>query len=767
MSRKRKLKKQRKRRAQWTLHLEDLYLRQADEAFLEAAGPRFQELEAASLADVYDEVTDRALAGALTGGDPERVRQLLARIRRGPDPRPLVLLAEAVDLLARGHRERAAARLASFGEAGPGSEAALGAARHLLPRLRALADPQGVPAAEQSTDGSAPWRELEETARLTRAVEAHAVSGGGLPRSLEPEDSAARAVWDFYRALAAVAARNFRPGAKTLSALARAVATLKSQGPVDRLLGHLLRETQRRQRALAGLHQLEQTLRRRRGRGAQHEEILLERLGTAGLDPKLIQDQPLALLQPLQQALRQRWRGLLELVLERRGAAGLAVLFAARPELLAVDLDAGTGVAAARRWAQAKALLGSRSFGELAAFLRTAGARAKTSGRLAALWSLELWARRSETEGVDLDQAHLALVRLIEMAVAIDHRFTAAERPQVARFLRDELLELCNVLYVCGHFLDAAKALLEHLGDDSGLLAVALAGAVSSRDDRTRRAVTARIAALGPARADQETLLRLIDNLAAERPSITVPVLTALKPLFTGAGWSEALDRVAPEAVDGMRRGLVEAYDVEAEDPEGAAWVLSEVRKDLELYRPLLDGRPELAALELAVDCYGTPPAAAKLAVGSFLDRFEGLEPALVLYGQALDLSAVGVSPQVDAALTEAVIDRLDARWTLWLRFLIPLAFDATARQFRRLRKKIRRLLKDADLEDDDRQALRDILEQAGEIRKARRLASILPPDLELPGLEAAEEPEGKPRKPRARRPRPVDDRQLDLFAPE
>ncbi len=772
MSRKRRLKKQRKRRAQWVGQLEDLYLRQADQAFLEAARPHLGELDATPVAELYGEVVDRALAGALTGGDPARIAELLALARRDAGSRPLVLLAEAVDLLATGRREAAAAKLAALREAG---EAELGAAGHLPARLRALARPESAPAAEPERPDDASRRGIGELARLSGTLEAHAAAGKGhpeggptkrrLPRSLELEDPAARATWDYYRALTAVAARGFRPGAGTLAALARATAALRREAPAGGPLERLLRETDRRLRALTAVFELEQAV--RRSRRPHLEELVLEKLNAAGLSPGLLRDRPPPLLRPLRQALRTRWRGLLELVFERRGAAGLGVLLAVRPELVAAELDVGAGLAEVAKWAEAKALIEAERFGELATFLSSAGARVDGAQRLAVLWSLELWARCEDARGMDLETAHETLVRLGAMAADAGRRFAAGDSLGVARFLKGELFELYGLLHLCGHFLDAAGALLAHLEDDPGLLALAHAAAVGDQDDRARHRHAARIAARGPAPADQAALLRLVENIALERPAISLPALTALEPLFTGAGWDQALERVAAAAMTEIRGGLVEAAEVASEDPEEAAWLLGGVRHGLELYRPLLGEHPEHAALEVAVESWDAAPADAGRIAGRFLGRFAGLEPALLLYRQALELREAGSHPEIDEAIVGAVVDRLDARLLLWLPTLRTLAVDATPKQRRRLASQIRKISKDETLDSDDRQMLGRLsgtIRELGWLGAAADLLSKPGTDLELPESEPAAEP--RPRKRRQRRSR-VDDRQLELFTAE
>ncbi len=762
MSRKRKLKKQQKRRAQWVENLEDLYLRQADETFLEAARPHFRELETVSLTGLYGEVVDRALAGALTGGDPARVAELLALIRRGASPRPLVLLAEAVDLLAKGRREPAAARLAALGEAG---EAALGAARHLPEKLRALAHPGGLPASEPDRPGEASWRGIGDLARLSRALEA---PKRRLPRSLELEGAAARAVWSYYRALAAVTARGFRPGAKTLATLARATATLRGEAPAGGSLERLLRETDQRLQALTALHDLEQSV--RRSRRPRIEERLLEKLPATGLSARLLRDDPPALLRPLQHALRTRWRGLLELVFERRGAVGLGVLLVVRPGLLAMDLDVGAGLAEVAKWAEAKALIESESFGELAAFLSSASARVEAEPRLAALWSLELWARHQDAQGVDRETVHVTLERLCEMAAAVGSRFAAGERPVMARYLRAALLELCDELKPCGHFLDGAEALLEYLGEDAALLALALAAAVSSGSERSWHEHAVRIVARGPAPADRDALLRVAANIASDRPKTAIAALSGIKPLFAGADWGRVLDRVAPELAHGMLGGLVVAADVAFEDPGESERILGEVRRELELCRPLLGEQPEIVALEVAVDSWGAAPAVAKRQVRRFLRRFEGLEPALLLYRQALDLRETESCPDVDEAIVGAVVDRLDGRLLLWIRYLPSLVKDASPELLRRLARRTHGLSKDEAIDEDGRRMLvrwsKSLGEMSGVVAKAGA-ASIQSIGLEVPEPESDEETESRPGKRRRPRSRPVDDRQLDLFAPE
>lgn len=783
MSRKRKLKKQRKRQQEWIEQLEELYLRQADDAFLEAAEAHHKALDASPVADLHDEVVDRALAGALNAGDLARVGELLGRVRRvrRGAGRPLVLLAEAVDLLAKGRREAAAASLEALAEAGA---AAPGVDPRLPGILRALAATGGGAAPPDAASATEPvWRKIEQTARLSRALEGHAVSGSGLPRSVELDSSSHRAVWSFYRALMAVAARDFRPGTKTLETLDRAVRAGRREAPADAALERLLAETARRLRALTALRQLEQTLRRRRG--ARAEELLLERLSATGISPELLRDDPPALLRPLHRALRSRWRALLERVSERRGAAGLAALLAARPETFAADLDSDAETAEIKKRIELAPLLESERFGELAALLRAAGARTESAHRLAALWSLELWAWHEEHESVvrparSPADPHRRQQRLLEMATSLSSRFGAGERPEVARFLRDELLQLYDELYFCRHSLLAAEALMEHLGDDPGLLIVGLAGAACSEDERARRRLAARAAARGPARAGREALLRLVSAIVAEEPAVAVPVLTASQPLFDEAGWRAALDRVATDATAGMREGLEEASEMALDVPEEAEWIRNAVRRDLDLYRPLLGERLEIAALDVALDSHGATPEAARLQVRHFLSRFEGLEPALMLYHQARELSPEGSYARVDPAIAAAVFERLDSRWPLWAACVMHhLAFgDATKAQVRRLKQKIRGFLREEALDEDDRAALERIRRDAGKIRRIKRitrLAGVSWPDdaaqtpsrdAAMPEPEPADEPDSRPTKPRARSRRPVDDRQLDLFEP-
>src|SRR6185436_11518220 len=146
---------------------------------------------------------------------------------------------------------------------------------------------------------------------------------------------------------------------------------------------------------------------------------------------------------------------------------------------------------------------------------------------------------------------HAALVRLGRMAEEIAARLSSEQRPEAARFLRDRLIDLCEKQFFCDHALEAAGALLSHLPDDPSLLAVALAGAVSSRDGRARGLFEARIAARGAARsADREALLRLVVQIAEEEAGLTVRILPPLRPLFGEEVWPQALDTVLRSFTD-------------------------------------------------------------------------------------------------------------------------------------------------------------------------------------------------------------------------
>ncbi len=607
MSRRRQLKKRQRRRTEQAELLEELYLRQDDDAFLAAAKTYAEEADEA-FASMYREVADRALAGALTGGDLARLSELLTQIRPAAASPLLATRAMAADDLAHGRCGAAA----SLPDVSASEVATFGVGRRLPAMLRALAGGDRLPAVE---GGDPLARDIDEAERLFGAVEGHA-AGGGLPRRLAFADPAARAVWDLYRALVAVGARGGRPGAKTLTAAGQAAATAAREVPLDGTGTALLRAVAQHVQALEGLHKLGQSLRRRRAGGAD-EQLLAGLRRVPAFTAKLLREDPPSLLRPLHHALRGRWRDLLELVAERCGAAGLARLLAARPELLAADLEVDASSTGVEQWSEAETLAADERYGELAGFLRSQSARDGSAERRASLWSLELWALRQaagagERSGREAVNDHDVLLRLLAMARAVADGFAADQRQQVARFLRCELVELCEAIYFCGHVRSAAEALSEHLGDDAVLLALIHADAVLADHGQARSHHAARISDHGPAPADQEALVRLVASVAAEPPNRAVPILTAWRPLFDAGGWSQALDAMARVAVPEMRAGLIEAAAMNLDDAEEADWIAGEVGRDVERYRPLLGEHPQLLALDVALACRGASSAVAR-----------------------------------------------------------------------------------------------------------------------------------------------------------
>jgi hypothetical protein len=685
MSRKQalKLKKERVRLDALEGRLERLYRQGDDEGFLELAQGRARDLSPAAAA-LYGQVADRALRRALAGADLPRVQRLLSRIGRNGRSRPLVALAETVVPLGEGRLDEARARLAAV-------------------------------AAEES--GGAPWP-TGLAAALAALCAPGALSGaadsGG---TAAPE---AQAIQRFYRALAAVQEREFRPRPAEAEELRQAAEALRTALPADPAVQRLLEATQERLRLLAELGELEKALLRRKGAGFL--PLFLERV--KGLSRPLLaalrDGPPAAMLRPLHHALRLRWRDLLALVAEREGAAW-AGLHAAWPALAAVDLELVGGPEGPRNRAAVRELLEAKDYPQLARLLASLSGAEKAPGRMTLLWSLELWAwERAADMGGEEDRflalaeppEHTALVRVGRMAGDVAGRLPAEQRPEAARFLREQLFDLLDDQFFCNHSLEAAAALLRHLPDDPGLLLVALTAAACAKDGRTQNLFAARIAARGEARTtDRETVLRLVSQIVLEEAEVLARVLPSLRLLLGDEAWPKALEIVLRSVTDFVCSGLGPGYD-------GAD--LRRLTRELETYRAALGERPELAALETALDCV-RPDGGGAPALRNLLGRTPQLEPALVALRVLAAASSPWAPPAVDKAFEharEAVISRLDLRWRLWSPVLPGLLIGASRSQVRLLRDRIGRLLLSEGLEEEDRQALKQALETIAELQR-------------------------------------------------
>lgn|GEM_PF-2985269 len=682
---KRSLKKQQKRQETALTRLEELYRRGVDDEILVLAAEQVADLTGSPFAVKWTEVADRAVRQSLAGGDLGRLERLLRSLRRSGPLRPLAILGEGVLELAAGRLDAARSRLA-------------------------------VLAAKEESAAALPHRLLAELQLLARDA----------PDPPQGDDPYLEAVAELFAALQNLETRGFDPTVADREALARGLQTLGNLPPAeDPQIRLLLAAADQDLSLLAALENL-------KARGSEAVILWLREQGprAAALGAS---DSPL--LAPLHHALRTRWRSVLERVAALEGSAGLVALCAAEPTLLAQDVDlAGGGLADLRQRAQARQLLASRRYEELIRLLRSRSRTAVSSGDLAALWSLELWAgRRGYGDEEDEDQApgltglsaHDILVRLGEMAVDVGRRFPPEQRAEVARVLRDELFELCDVAGFCDHTAEAALSLLEHQPGDSGLLIAGVAGAIAADAPRLLRALESHLGGAGGAKARNGPVeQRLMIQVAQEGPRRLARILDKLKPLFSAGAWAQVAEIVGREVGDILAEVLcVSAFEA-AGDPKSASRTHTGARVSLELLRPALGGTLGFAAVELFIDCWRPDRPAVEKRVARFLAGSPGCESILAAL-HMLENALIPWAPQgMEVALrglAQAAVDRLDDRWQLWGPIVPMLAVAIDDGGLQRLRKKVQQVLASPGLQEEGRQVLHESLEAIDQVESMRR----------------------------------------------
>lgn len=723
MGRKRLEKKALQRLESLERQLEALARRGADEDFLSVLHGHGRAPLSPAVAGLYAEVMDRALRQALAGGDLPRLDRLLREMRPEAAPRPWPRLAAAVAHLGEGRLEEARAGLAALrsGSLPPQIEAAATA-------LLALCEPD--PGAEAPVQ-----RALD---RLYRSLST--VAGQGCPEAVDREE------------------------------MEEDLAILREALSADPAARKLLDAAQACLLRLGELEDLEKALRGEE-ESAGLSRLFLERVRRlSGPLLEALRDTPASgLIQPLRHAVRLRWRAVLSLVIERGDQEAWAAALVELPVLFALDLETGRGDGPARlaHRQAARELLAAGRHQELARRLASWGRSEPVPERLARLWSLELWAWERAAAGSDAEdeivsafsdpEMHDVLLRLAAMAGEIGQRFPAEQRPAVARFLRSQLFDLFEAVFLCNHFLDAAAALLQHLPDDPGLLAVAATAAVCSEDHRACALFASRIAARkGAPAGDFEPLLRLIPELAHEPPQHAARILPLLRPLLGEEGWTHAVSAFEQQVTDltcsSLRRD------------DSASWI-QDVLQDLAVYRAALPESGVLKILEAAVRCLlksGKPEGLRQI-----LERTPGLKPALAAL-RAL-IAACPVPPMLWSsraaleAAREVAIERLDADWRLW-RPLLPTLVVGTARgTVRKLRNRLQGILRQEALGDMDREALESALKEISNLQRwARGMFFGLPPTSQK--KTADPEAERAPRTKKPRRRRASEDVQPELF---
>ena len=730
MASKRARKKQQKRRESLADRLLELERRGADEELLKRAAAELTDPAAGPLGARWAEVADRALVAALAAGDLDRLARLLPSLGPSGRRRPLAVLAAAVVDLAAGRLDAGRAKLEGLGAA-DALEPARG--RALVPRLLALAGGGGrIP---RGAGGE--WGEisrLRELAEETAGTAAAELPPAGRVRLRHPLLRSAR---DFLLALRRLEASGYRLEGGGRPALGRALRRLReAPGSDDVALGRLLDEAERLLALLGALAGIERELARARPMEPASRILLDELRRSGGALARALAEPPLPLLAPLAHAVRLAWRGVLETVAAREGTEGLATLAAARPELVEpeAELPAGAGGKALQEARRTRTLLAGDRFEELARLLRARSRTEPQASDLAALWSLELWARGqaepSEVDAALVDEApfeappHAAVVRIEEMAGQIGRRFPAEQRSEVARVLRDELFVLCEVVAFCEHFAGAAAALLDHLPGDAGLLIAGLTGAIAGEDRRCRRALDRHLERRGTIQpAERQTALRLMAQVALEEPAGLAPALEALRPLFAETDWPDVSEGVARRAAPAFGGLLAEASVFPWLGPGMAAVGCDLVRPELEALRATLGATSGFAAVELALDCWRATPAEAGKRVRALLAGEPGYKTALLAV-EVLEPTLESQVPEGALAalrdLSEAVIDRLDDRWQRWWRSVPILALSVSSARLRKLAKRIERLLATA-LDGPARGVLMGALEAVRAVEASQR----------------------------------------------
>jgi hypothetical protein len=755
MSRKRQLKKQEKRSSDAAARFEALLRRGADDEALALAAREWRDPGAAAVAAPWAETADRALHHCLARADFGRLHRLVPVVRSAAAPRPLAALAGAVLDLQAGRLAEARSGLDALAAGPAGGELPTG----LLTELSELAREPRLDEAPEA----APEPTLKPAAELWRALRDLAAAGGELTtRNLAALD----------RRLAAASEGPTAGDPAATALLDRCRGHLALAAELEGLAGALGRPG--RPAAAPPAERLRAWLDGERGA----RERLAAALAGPGPD----------LAEPLRHLVLRRWRAVLEAVAATPGGQGLAAIVALDPRPVAGELRRADGSPAAL-WAEharARSLAGQGQWEELRALLRRRARGNREPGELAALWGAELGAWRKqavdalppddEDDWDDQDHdpgpdAHAVVVRLGEMAAEVGRRFPPEHRLEVAQALRDELFFVLEEVHFCAHVAATARALLEHADGDPGLLFAGVAGAVAAGDPAALRHFQDRLARQPPLRpADHAVAVRVLGPVAFEPPPQVARVLELVRPLLGDDAWPAVRDRVARELVRMIGGGIDLAVDEALFEDATTAdeEILSQIRDDLDLLRPLLADAPGFAGAELAVDCLERPVQEAERRLEAYLEARPGWQAAL-LPMRLLEAPAQHMSiPAVDAAfglLGNAAVDRLDDRWRLWLSDLRLLVISADPQRQRKLSATLKRLARAPGLPPEEREELKAAVEILGRAQAMLKAFSRGKPPSRRAGKrgEGGEGGEGR----RKRRSRRSGDPQLDLKFPE
>lgn len=792
MGRRRREKKLRKRRDELTHCLEKRYLEEDDEGFLALASEHPEALQRPEVAPLAAEVADRLLRRALGRGDCDQLASLLSRLGAWGRQRPLGTLAAAVLHLAAGRLPAAQELLATFASAGDAGLSAAGFTA--LQTLAAPASGEEEAEAEKAMEKGEANEAMAAFSQLrTQLAVLNAPERKNLPRSSGLEPPWADALWGFVRALSRFARRGGKPTPAVLKEISAATAALRTALPADQPLAALLDEADAYLDLLRALGAIERRLEdRRRTATAPGAAVarqlralsptLRARLGDGDSPP------PPDLLAPLAQSTEQLWHRLLTRIATQEGAARLAALYTAWPRVFEPWLcfAAGSGKALVRYQENLvlQMLFRSGRHQELARRLALQAKDETSADRLAVLWSLELccmrWADDEEEEDDETswfdepeDDRHavtmrLTLRRLASMSTAIGHRFPAAQRAGVGRYLRDALLDLCANVFFDASMQAVAEALLAHLPDDPELMLVALAGAVCGHDGQAHRSLATRIAQ-SDARLDldRESTDELLLTITDEPPRFAATIFAAAQPLFSPAQWDRALDLVAERLAERLCIDLEMAPGLSADEH-----MEMEVKRTLretpvDAFRSLLAGRAAYETMVLLVGLLeGRRRHSVEEQVAAHLQRFPALRDALRLLRLLTqipeDVSDL-VPRDVMGTLMNTIIDRIDADFRTWLSDLPMVVLWLVPKQERRLRGKLTRMLRNRGLDDETRRKLIEARILFDEVREEKRRLLRSKNVFGLPWTPAPPtQDEETPRRPR-RRAGASNERQLPL----
>jgi hypothetical protein len=310
------------------------------------------------------------------------------------------------------------------------------------------------------------------------------------------------------------------------------------------------------------------------------------------------------------------------------------------------------------------------------------------AGRLATLWAVQLELALTrldqdpeddddllddewdewEDEWDDARDPHtLFLFPFLTMVRIMPDHIPLAQQTAVARFLRDQLLSALNRIEVCGHFGEAAEALLAYLPHDLPLLILALAGFESAGDTRGmgrmhhRVAVTSRVPVV-----DNDACTGVIRELLHDMDlEEVVDVLTLVRPLVPETSWHELLQ---PSAALVAQDVVAMICFAEAHGLDDWGLVSGLVATIEQVWGESLP----VAVAKLTFECCrGKRRKQIEALIEQFQENHQELEANLQLFGMlnraTETLRSTSVQRKALQTLAGWIADHLTPDWQLWL----------------------------------------------------------------------------------------------------